>query len=123
MTKSEASGSLACLKGVIILITAFFAPPGAGKTCVLSLIANKELKNIAKGKSKYKYVFTNFACQGTYKISVNDLAKYYVHDALIILDEVTMELDSRSWKDVQRGLVDYIVTHRHVGCDIVYAVQ
>lgn len=34
-----------------------------------------------------------------------------------------MELDSRGWKDVQRGLVDYIVTHRHVNCDIVYAVQ
>lgn len=96
---------------------------GAGKTCVLSLIAQKEISRIKKGKSPYKQVFTNYPCVGTFRIKVNNLADKYVHDSLIILDEVTMELDSRSWKDVQRGLVDYIVTHRHVNCDIVYAVQ
>lgn len=105
------------------MITAIFAPPGAGKTCALSLIAHKELKRIKKGKSKYQKVYTNYPCLGTYKICIADLARYYIHDALIILDEVTMELDSRDWKNVSRGLVDYIVTHRHVNCDIVYAVQ
>lgn len=107
------------------MITAFFAPPqpGAGKTCVLSLIANAELKKIEKGKSKYKYVFTNYPCKGTFRIDIRDLSDFYVHDALILLDEVTMSLDNRQWKNTPRGLIDYIVTHRHVNCDIIYAVQ
>lgn len=105
------------------MITTIFAPPGNGKSCALSLIAQKELKRISKGKSQYKYVFTNYPCKGTYKIKVEDLGRFYVHDALIILDEVTMELDSRDWKKVSKGLVEFIVTHRHLNCSIVAAVQ
>lgn len=105
------------------MITAYFAPPGAGKSCALSLIANKELKRISKKKSAFQRVYTNYPCIGCYKISVNDLSRFYFHDCLIVLDEVTMELDSRQWKETQRGLIDFITVHRHLNVDIVYAVQ
>lgn len=105
------------------MITAYFAPPGAGKTCVLSLIANRELKRIRRGKSPYKRVYTNYPCKGTYRIRVNDLSQYFITDSLILLDEVTLELDSRQWKDVNRGLIQFITVHRHLGNDIIYAVQ
>lgn len=104
-------------------ITCFFAPPGSGKSCALSLIANKELKRIKKGKSKYKYVFTNFAVVGCYRINLKDFEKYYIHDSLIILDEVTMEADSRDWKNISKNFVNFVVTHRHLNNDIICAVQ
>lgn len=104
-------------------ITCFFAPPGSGKSCALALIAQKELKRIKKGKSRYKYVFTNFAVVGCYKISLKDFDRYFIHDALIILDEVTMEADSRDWKNMSKGFVNFVVTHRHLNNDIITAVQ
>lgn len=107
----------------LIMITCYFAPPGAGKTCVLSLIASNELKRIRSFKSPYKRIYTNFPLRGCYRISVADLGTYYIRDSLILLDEVTLELDSRDWKNVQRGLVQFITLHRHLNNDIIYAVQ
>ena len=36
------------------MITALFGPPGCGKSSVLTLIAQKELVKIRKGKSTFK---------------------------------------------------------------------
>lgn len=104
-------------------ITCFFCPPGGGKTTVLSILAHRHLKRINKGKSSYKHVYTNFPCKGTERLNVSDLARYYVSDSLILLDEVTLELDSRAWKQTPKGLIEFLVLHRHVNCDIVYCVQ
>lgn len=104
-------------------ITCFFCPPGGGKTTVLSIIAHRELKRIEKGRSTFKHVFTNFPCKDTLRINVRDLSRYYISDSLILLDEVTLELDSRSWKDTPKGLVEFLVLHRHLNCSIIYCVQ
>ena len=53
----------------------FFGVPGCGKTTVLTALAQKELKKISKGKSKYDRVLTNFECEGCYKIDFNDLCR------------------------------------------------
>lgn len=105
------------------MITCYFAPPGCGKTSVLALIAHKEYARMQKSKSKYQKIFTNFPCSDMLRVSLDDLSKYYIHDSLIILDEVTLDLDNRDWKRVDRGLKDFIVLHRHLNNDIVYAVQ
>lgn len=105
------------------MITAFFCPPGGGKTTCLAIIAHRTLKRIDKGKSPYKHVYTNFPCKGTEKISVSDLGRYYITDSLILLDEITLELDSRDWKHTSKGIIEFVTLHRHLGCDIIYCVQ
>lgn len=105
------------------MISAVFGPPGCGKTSVLTLIAQKELKRIAKGKSKYKHVYTNFPCKGCEKIIFTDLGWYYYRDSLIILDELTLSSDSRDWKSFTKQSKQFIALHRHFGIDIWYGVQ
>lgn len=105
------------------MIKCFFSPPGSGKTSVLTLIARREYERAKKGKSKYWHIYTNYPCQDMLQIKLQDLGKYYVHDSLIILDEVTLDLDSRQWKEVSKGLKDFICLHRHLNNDIIYAVQ
>lgn len=105
------------------MITAFFCPPGGGKTTCLSILAQRHLKKIEKGRSPYKHVYTNFPCKGTERISVADLSRYYISNSLILLDEVTLELDSRSWKNTPQGLIEFLILHRHLGCDLIYCVQ
>ena len=118
----QPSGRLSCFF-IFMAITCFFAPPGSGKSCVLSLICDRENKKINKGKSPYKQVFTNFACKGGYQISLYDFERYYIHDSLILLDEVTMEADSRDWKRISKEFINFVVTHRHLNNDIICAVQ
>lgn len=104
-------------------ISCYFGPPGCGKSSILTLLALHELKLIKKNKSKYKAVYTNFDVPGCYKISFWDLGKYYYHDALIILDELTLSADNRSWKTFPECAKQFICLHRHFNIDIIYTVQ
>ena len=105
------------------MISCIFGPPGCGKSSVLTLIAQKELKKIQKGKSKYNAVYTNFNCKGCIKINFRDLGHYYYHNALIILDELTLSADNRSWKTFPQESKEFICLHRHFNTDIIYTVQ
>ena len=105
------------------MISCLFGPPGCGKSSVLTLIAQKELKRIANKKSKYKYVYTNFPCAGCGKIEFGRLGDFYYHDALILLDELTLSADSRDYKTFPRKAKEFITLHRHFGIDIIFAVQ
>ena len=105
------------------MITCYFAPPGSGKTSVLALIAHKEYNRILKGKSSYQRIYTNFPCSDMLCIRLQDLGDYYIHDSLILLDEVTLDLDNRDWKNVSKGLKEFITLHRHLNNDIIYCVQ
>lgn len=109
--------------GGLHLISALFGPPGCGKSSVLTLMAQKELKRIRKGKSKYNVVYTNFPCSGCAKIDFFDLGKRYYHDCLIILDELTLSADSRDFKKFPQKSKEFITLHRHFSIDIVYSVQ
>lgn len=104
-------------------ISCIFGTPGCGKSSVLTLLAQKELKKIAKGKSKYKAVYTNFPCRGCLKIQFTRLGDFYYHDALILLDELTLDADSRDFKTFPKSAKEFITLHRHFDIDIVYAVQ
>lgn len=105
------------------MIQLFFGLPGSGKSSLLSYFAMRELKKISKGKSKYRAVYSNFYIKGCYKLKYSDLGKYYLHDCLILLDELTLEQDSREWKSETRELKEFIVLHRHFSTDIIVALQ
>lgn len=105
------------------MITCYFGVPGCGKTTLLTKFAQNELKRIKKGKSKYKYVFTNFYCKGCYKVDFNDFKIYTVKDALLIFDELTLYADNRKFKEFPDTVRDFIIYHRHEYNDIIYATQ
>ena len=105
------------------MIQGFIGTPGCGKTTMLSAIAYKEFKSREKGKGRYKYIYSNFYLKGAYKIDINDLGKYYLHDCLILLDEITLDVDSRDYKNFSQRLKEFFILHRHFNIDIVYATQ
>lgn len=105
------------------MITCYFGVPGCGKSTILTKIARKELKLMSKGKSKYQHVLSNFSCDGCEKVSFNELGKYFIKDSLILLDEITLDSDSRDFKTFSKGHKDFFTLHRHAGNDIVVFCQ
>lgn len=105
------------------MITGFFGVPGVGKTSVAVMFAQRELRRIRKGKSPYKHVLTNFECTGCEKINFADIGVYDIQDALIILDELTIDADNRDFKNFKKSSVEGFVYHRHYMCDILYFTQ
>lgn len=105
------------------MVTGFFGVPGCGKTTFMARFATKEIKKIKKNKSKYKYVLTNFYCKGCYQINYSDLGHYDITDCLILLDEITLDADSRDFKMFDKYHKDFFLMHRHDRCDIIYFTQ
>lgn len=105
------------------MIVGYFGLPGSGKTTFLTRIAQKELRRIAKGKSKYERVYTNFYCQGCYKIDFKNLGVYNVENALVLLDEITLDADSRDFKSFAHHTKSFFLLHRHYNCDVIYFTQ
>ena len=60
------------------MVVGYFGLPGSGKTTFLTRIAQKELKRMKKGKSKYKHILTNFYCDGCEKIQYSYLGNYEI---------------------------------------------
>lgn len=105
------------------MITCYFGVPGCGKTTLLTSIAQKELRRISKGKSKYKHVLTNFYCDGCERVSMDNIGVFDIEDSLILFDEITLEADSRDFKSFEQTKKLFFTLHRHVGCDIIYFCQ
>lgn len=103
------------------MIKCYFGVPGCGKTTNLVKIARKEQKRL---KKHYKEIYTiNFQCVGCIPIEFDDLKTYKFKDALILIDEITMDADNRSFKTFPREIRDFFILHRHLGVDIIYATQ
>ena len=105
------------------MVTGYFGLPGSGKTTFLTMLAQKELKRISKGKSQYKHILTNFYCDGCEKIDYKDLGSFEIEDSLILLDELTLDADSRNFKQFDQAHKEFFLLHRHYGCDVVYFTQ
>ena len=105
------------------MISGYFGVPGCGKTTILAKLAQKELRRIRRGRSSYDHVLTNFYCKGCEKIQLSDYKKFKTTRCLILLDELTLDADSRSFKSFPAEIKEFIVLHRHLCCDIVYFVQ
>lgn len=105
------------------MITCYFGVPGCGKTTILTKIAQKELKRIKKGKSKYKHVLTNFECDGCEIVTFDDLGFFKITDSLILLDEITLDADNREFKTFSKAHKRFFTLHRHLCNDIVVFCQ
>nr|CDL65874.1 unnamed protein product [uncultured bacterium] len=105
------------------MISGYFGLPGCGKTTFLASIAQKELRRIKKGKSKYKKVYTNFWCDGCLRIDYKHLGNFDISDALILLDEITLDADSRNFKQFDEAHKYFFLLHRHYNCDLIYFTQ
>lgn len=101
------------------MIKGYFGIPGCGKTTLLVKIARKELR-----KKRYKNIYTiNVDIKDCKRIDRTILEDYLIEDSLILWDEITMDADNREFKTFSKDLRDFILLHRHVGCDIIYVTQ
>jgi len=105
------------------MITCYFGLPGCGKSTMLAKIAAKELKKIKKGKSKYKQVLSNYYIAGTKKLEFSMIGHVDMSESLILIDEISLDADSRDFKQFNHDLKQFFILHRHYGCDIIYATQ
>lgn len=105
------------------MIQGYFGLPGSGKTTFLTMLAQKELKRIRKNKSRYDRVLTNFYCAGCYKIDYKDLGHFSIENSLVLLDEITLDADSRDFKQFDKFHKSFFLLHRHYNCDVIYFTQ
>lgn len=112
------------MRGLFYMVVGVFGLPGMGKTSFLTKCAQMCLR----GKSfmnipKHSKVFTNFECQGCYKLDFNTLGIYHYEDALILIDEIMLLADSRDFKNFPEHLKYFFSHHRHFNCTVLYCSQ
>lgn len=113
------------------MISGIFGLPGSGKSLLLGLIAHRAVcgKNInyhslvLGSLRKYKYVYTNFSCEGCYKLEYDKLGVYNYKDCLILVDEIMLLSDSRDYRSFTDNLKFFYSEHRKSNCDFIYASQ
>lgn len=107
-------------------IELYFGLPGSGKTSLLVEMAVTEAYKIKMGISPYEKVITNvpIQCEGVlYSEDFAWFGDYYVENALFLIDEATIEFDSRNYKAFTKGLTKGFVLHRHMKIDIKLFLQ
>lgn len=98
--------------------------PGAGKTTVLTMIAQNALKGRSVlGLPRTKQVFTSFPCVGCYQLDFFQLGKLNFHDCLIIIDEISLYADNRNFKSFSDALLYFFKLHRHANISLVWCSQ
>lgn len=85
-----------------------FGVPGCGKTTLATWFAQREIKKIKLFQSKYKRVYTNFACKGCYRFDFRQLGVLDFSDALVIIDEITIDADNRAFKSFKQESVNFL---------------
>ena len=108
------------------MVRTYCGLPGSGKTTEYARIAYKVSKAIDAGKSKYKIIVGNVSLNGIphyYKIEFDSIGLLGYPGALILIDEATIEADSRNWKMRSTEFVEYLLTHRHWDNDIFFFCQ
>lgn len=103
------------------MITTYFGLPGCGKTTKFVQLAVKESRLIDRGKSRYKYIVGNIDLVNVphyNKINFQTLGKIGYPDALVLIDEASLECDSRDFKNFARHTLEYFLLHRHWNNDV-----
>ena len=98
------------------MVEGVFGLPGQGKSTYLAKLAKKKKKKNIK-------VYSNFYIKGCYKLDFDDLGVHDYSDCLILIDEISLFCDCRSWKNFNADLVYFFTNHRHYNVDIVYCSQ
>jgi hypothetical protein len=106
------------------MIKLIFANKGAGKTTLLAKLAQKELKKIKKGKSKYDVVLSNAPIEGVYYTSdLRAILKVFaVENVLILLEEGGSVYNNRKMNMTDRE-IQFIKLSRHYITDFIIVSQ
>lgn len=98
--------------------------PGAGKTTVLTMLAQRSLQG-KRTLDLYAFdtVYTTFPCPGCFKLDFSKLGKYNFHDCLILIDEISLFADNRAFKDFTKDWIYFFKLHRHHNIDVVWCSQ
>lgn len=102
-------------------VSLYFGLPGAGKTTIMAAHAKKGLRK----RSPYSHVYSNVKLNlpGIIYVENADIGKYYLHDGLLLIDEATIEFDSRDYKNFSKRLVQFFLLHRHYNVDVELFTQ
>lgn len=98
------------------MIKGVFGLPRSGKTTYLAKLAKQAIK---KGRK----VYTNFYCKGCYTLDFDSLGVCDYSDCLILIDEISLFCDCRSFKNYSDNHKYFFALHAHYNCDIVYCSQ
>lgn len=98
-------------------LSVFFGIPGAGKTTIATRLAMMyQAKNIP--------VFSNVPIKGCYQYdALNQLGVFSIEHALVIVDEASIEYNSRSFKTFPKHLISWYKKHRHEHCEVAIFSQ
>ena len=105
------------------MIVCYFGVPRVGKNTFLTMIAQRELKLMEQGKSKYEHIYTDFYCEGCEKFKYSDFRVYKAYNSLFLIEEMGLNADGRKFKDFTPEERDWFALHGHVNCDIIYATH
>lgn len=104
------------------MIRYFVGVPGAGKTTMAIKLMKRELRpSFFKNpkKFRYDYIFANFENDISNVIDVHDLAgKKLPPYSYLLLDESGLEFNSRGFKSLPKGFIEFFKMHRHEHCDV-----
>lgn len=108
------------------MISLYFGLPGCGKTTMLSKIAYRTSRRIGKRSCPYTHIYGNVPLSGIDHYTViefNDLGTYDIRNALILIDEATLEVDNRDYKSFKQHTKQFFLLHRHYNCDLCLFTQ
>lgn len=105
------------------MIVGYFGVPRVGKNTVLTMIAQRELKLMKQGKSRYEHIYTDFYCSGCEKFQYSDFRIFKAYNSLFLIQEMGLNADGREFKNFTPQERDWFALHGHVNCDIFYATH
>lgn len=109
------------------MIIGVFGLPGSGKSTFLTSAAVHWLNGKSfMGIRPAKIIFSNFYCEGCYKLDFEKLGLYNFADCNILIDEIMLLADTRNFKTFPESLKSFFALHRKTlgeGHGILWASQ
>lgn len=95
----------------------YFGAPGSGKSTMAARLASRALR---RGID----VYSNVEIKGCYVLDPRqDIGKYKIENALVIIDEAGIEYNNREFKSFSQAQNKWFKLYRHAHCDIVIFSQ
>lgn len=107
------------------MIYEVFGLPRSGKTTFLTSLAQRAAtgRSVAALGRNYERVYTNFPCDGCYRIDFDSLPYFDYSNSLVIIDEISLYADNRKFKDFNADLLYFFKLHGHYKLDLVWCSQ